>query len=113
MSHELRTPLNAIIGFSELMHDELYGPLGDARYREYSGLIRGAGYHLLSLINDVLDMSKIEAGKLELNRQALDIREIVRDCADLMHDRAEQGGIDLVLEVPAAPRCASWPTAGR
>jgi signal transduction histidine kinase len=98
MSHELRTPLNAIIGFSELMHGELFGPLGDARYREYSQLVGRAGHHLLSLINDVLDMSKIEAGKFELHRQAFDLREIVRDCFDLMRDQAAKGGVALVEE---------------
>ena len=103
MSHELRTPLNAIIGFSELMQRQLYGPIGDARYREYSGLIQGAGHHLLSLINDVLDMSKIEAGKFELHRQAFDIREIVRDCMDLMSDRANQAGVSLREAGQAAP----------
>ncbi len=95
MSHELRTPLNAIIGFSELMHTQLYGPLGDPRYREYAGFVQSAGHHLLSLINDVLDMSKIEAGKFELHRQAFDIREIVRDCLDLMRERASRDGVSL------------------
>jgi signal transduction histidine kinase len=103
MSHELRTPLNAIIGFSELMQRQLYGPIGDARYREYSGLIQGAGHHLLSLINDVLDMSKIEAGKFELHRQAFDIREIVRDCLDLMGERANSAGVSLREEGQTAP----------
>src|ERR1700733_7947258 len=103
MSHELRTPLNAIIGFSELMHGELYGPLGDPHYREYSGLIQGAGHHLLSLINDVLDMSKIEAGKFELHRQTFDIREVVRDCTDLMRERAGQNDIALIEDMGNAP----------
>jgi len=103
MSHELRTPLNAIIGFSELMHGQLYGPLGDARYREYSGLIQGAGHHLLSLINDVLDMSKIEAGKFELHREHFDIREIIRDCLDLMRDRAGQGKVELSENIQSTP----------
>jgi signal transduction histidine kinase len=103
MSHELRTPLNAIIGFSELMHRQLFGPLGDARYREYSGLIQGAGHHLLSLINDVLDMSKIEAGKFEMNRQTFDVGEIVRECCKLMRERAERMKVKLVCEVEAAP----------
>ncbi len=103
MSHELRTPLNAIIGFSELMQDQIYGPLGDMRYSEYSGLIQGAGHHLLSLINDVLDMSKIEAGKFELHREHFDIREIVRDCLDLMRERASQEGVTLTGDVPATP----------
>jgi signal transduction histidine kinase len=103
MSHELRTPLNAIIGFSELMQDQLYGPLGDKRYAEYSGLIQGAGHHLLSLINDVLDMSKIEAGKFELHRQRFDIREILRDCLDLMRERANQEEVTLLGDIPATP----------
>ncbi|HWA88455.1 MAG TPA: ATP-binding protein [Rhizomicrobium sp.] len=103
MSHELRTPLNAIIGFSELMHGELYGPLGNGRYREYASLIEGAGRHLLSLINDVLDMSKIEAGKLELHRQVFDVREIVRDCSELIRDRADKHGIVLKEEIEAGP----------
>ncbi len=103
MSHELRTPLNAIIGFSELMHNELYGPLGDARYREYCGLVRRAGHHLLSLINDVLDMSKIEAGKFELHRQPFDLREVVHDCLELMRDQASKGAIALVEETGDRP----------
>jgi signal transduction histidine kinase len=103
MSHELRTPLNAIIGFSELMHKELYGPLGDPRYHEYCGLVRRAGHHLLSLINDVLDMSKIEAGKFELHRQAFDLREVVRDCMDLMLDQASKGGVALCEETGDRP----------
>jgi signal transduction histidine kinase len=103
MSHELRTPLSAIIGFSELMHGELYGSLGDVRYREYSGLIQGAGHHLLSLINDVLDMSKIEAGKFELHREFFDIREIIRDCLDLMRERAGQGNVELSENIQPTP----------
>jgi len=101
MSHELRTPLNAIIGFSELMKRQLYGPIGDARYREYSELIQGAGHHLLSLINDVLDMSKIEAGKFELHRESFDLREIVRDCVTLMRDRADQAQISMQDDLPS------------
>jgi signal transduction histidine kinase len=103
MSHELRTPLNAIIGFSELMHNELYGPLGDARYHEYCGLVRRAGHHLLSLINDVLDMSKIEAGKFELHRQPFDLREVVHDCLELMRDQASKSTIALVEETGDRP----------
>jgi signal transduction histidine kinase len=102
MSHELRTPLNAIIGFSELMRSQLHGSLGDERYAEYSSLIQNAGHHLLSLINDVLDMSKIEAGKYELHRQRFDIRETVRDCADLMRDRADQQGVAVAADIPAS-----------
>ena len=101
MSHELRTPLNAIIGFSELMQSELYGPLGDKRYGEYSGLIQGAGHHLLSLISDILDMSKIEAGKFELHRQRFDIREIVHDCTELMRERAQRDGVTVIEDIPS------------
>ncbi|MDE1985125.1 MAG: MASE1 domain-containing protein [Alphaproteobacteria bacterium] len=103
MSHELRTPLNAIIGFSELMHAQFYGPLGDARYQEYSGLIQRAGRHLLSLINDILDMSKIEAGKFELHRQTLDMRAVVRECLDLMRERASRGDVVLAEDLPETP----------
>jgi signal transduction histidine kinase len=103
MSHELRTPLNAIIGFSELMQSELYGPLGDGRYQEYSKLIQGAGHHLLSLISDILDMSKIEAGKFELHRQQFDVHEIVHDCVDLMRERARQGNVTLIENMSASP----------
>src|SRR3546814_13960274 len=70
MSHELRTPLNAIIGFSELLQKEALGPLGDPRYGEYVGDIHDSGSHLLSLINDVLDFSKADAGRLEIGRAA-------------------------------------------
>ncbi len=88
MSHELRTPLNAIIGFSEIMREQMFGALGDNRYREYSRLIHGAGTHLLGLINDVLDMSKIEAGKLELHPEQFDLKTVIDECVDLMRERA-------------------------
>ena len=101
MSHELRTPLNAIIGFSELTHSEAFGPIGNQRYREYADLILRAGRHLLSLINDVLDMSKIEAGKYDLQHQSLDICEIIRECMDLMAERARDRAVMLAEEVQA------------
>ncbi len=103
MSHELRTPLNAVIGFSEIMQAETFGPLGDPRYREYTRLIQDAGRHLLDLINDVLDMSKIEAGKHELVRERLLVGEIMRECVDLMRERAQQADVDLQFSMPAAP----------
>ncbi|MEP1230333.1 MAG: histidine kinase dimerization/phospho-acceptor domain-containing protein, partial [Litorimonas sp.] len=78
MSHELRTPLNAINGFSDIMKKELFGPLGDPRYKEYVSDILFSGQHLLSLINDILDMSKIEAGKMKLNTEALNINDTIR-----------------------------------
>ena len=103
MSHELRTPLNAVIGFSQLMEEETFGPLGSPRYREYTGLVQKAGRHLLDLINDILDMSKIEAGKFELHREKIDLRLLIGECAMLMYERAKQGGILLEENVPAEP----------
>jgi len=91
MSHELRTPLNAIIGFSETIVKEIMGPVGSAHYREYAEHINLSGQHLLALINDLLDLSKIEAGKLELNETSVDIRALLKDCqvlvSDLVHSK--------------------------
>ncbi len=98
MSHELRTPLNAIIGFTELMRQEILGPLGNARYEEYADIIYQSGQHLLDLISDMLDMAKIEAGKLKLNFEKVDLFGTIQDVADLMQDRADTGGVDLVIE---------------
>ena len=103
MSHELRTPLNAIIGFSEIMQAEMFGRLGDARYTDYTRMIHDAGAHLLELINDILDMSKIEAGKFELERKRLDVREVAGDCLALMEERAAAAGVRLQSELPSAP----------
>ena len=80
MSHELRTPLNAIIGFSEVMGTEMMGPLGNPRYREYANDVQGAGHHLLALINDILDLSKAEAGKFELGCEEIAPADIVEEC---------------------------------
>jgi two-component system cell cycle sensor histidine kinase PleC len=103
MSHELRTPLNAIIGFSEMMQREMFGPLGDRRYQEYSGDILSSGQHLLALINDILDMSKIEAGKLTLRPELLDLVEIVEDVIRLVRTRAEAGGLTLAVDIRKLP----------
>ena len=103
MSHELRTPLNAVIGFAEIMHAQMFGPLGDARYREYTGLIQDAGRHLLDLINDILDMSKIEAGKLELQCERIAVAALVGECVELMSERAAQAELELVVDLGAAP----------
>ena len=78
MSHELRTPLNAIIGFSEVVSSELFGPLGHDKYREYLGDIQDSAHHLLDLINDILDMARIEAEKFELHDEAFDLLEVSR-----------------------------------
>src|SRR5205085_11765357 len=79
MSHELRTPLNAIIGFSEIMRGEVFGPVGNTQYLEYTGHIQASGHHLLCLINDVLDLSRIEAGRFVLNASDIRIDDLVRD----------------------------------
>jgi signal transduction histidine kinase len=102
MSHELRTPLNAVLGFSELIKDEFFGPVGDNRYVEYAGLIHGAGNHLLDLITDILDMSKIEAGKLELNCESVPVTAVVRDCVELLEERAASSGVALTIDVESA-----------
>ena len=107
MSHELRTPLNAVLGFSEIIKDEYFGVVGDVRYREYAGLIHGAGSHLLDLITDILDMSKIEAGKLELHRENVSTVDVVRDCTELLEERAASAGIALHVDVTAAPRAVN------
>jgi signal transduction histidine kinase len=98
MSHELRTPLNAIIGFSEMMQSELYGPLGDARYRQYAQDIHNSGDHLLSIINDILDLSKIEAGQSELNEEEVDLAQIVASIRRIMQERAAAAGIAFVCD---------------
>ena len=101
MSHELRTPLNAIIGFSEMMSAEMFGKIGDRRYAEYSRDILASGQHLLALINDVLDMSKIEAGKHSLYLETLDVGEAVADAVRLVRNRAETAGLQLLVDAPA------------
>ncbi|HWD49470.1 MAG TPA: ATP-binding protein [Rhizomicrobium sp.] len=100
MSHELRTPLNAIIGFADVMRAEMFGYLGNKRYAEYADLIHESGQHLLDLISDILDMAKIEAGKMELNFENVDISHLVEDSARLMAQRARDGGIELTTRTP-------------
>jgi len=105
MSHELRTPLNAIIGFSEVLGGEMFGPLGGDRYREYAKDIHGAGRHLLALINDILDLSKAEAGKFELQCEALAPDELIAECLKLMRGRAASVSLNLdVIKTAATPR---------
>ena len=95
MSHELRTPLNAIIGFSEVMKTELFGKIGSEKYREYANDIHASGQYLLEVINDILDMSKIEAGRIELDIEDCDVAEIVEDCRKIILPRAREEKIDL------------------
>jgi two-component system cell cycle sensor histidine kinase PleC len=94
MSHELRTPLNAIIGFSEVLHSELLGPHVVPQYREYAGDIHGSGQHLLNLINELLDLSRIEAGKYDLNEEAVSLIDIAEDCRRMVEIRAKAKGIE-------------------
>jgi len=100
MSHELRTPLNAIIGFTEIMKLEQFGPIGDSRYREYAVLVLDSAHHLLNLINDILDVAKIEAGKLELNEESVEPAEIIRSVVRLMAGRADDAEITLQEQMP-------------
>ena len=103
MSHELRTPLNAINGFSEIMLTEMFGPLGDRRYRDYAQDILNSGQHLLALINDIMDMSKIEAGKMKLNFEPVSLGDVVEEAARIVRHRAEAAGLALSLDSAAAP----------
>ncbi len=99
MSHELRTPLNAIIGFSEMMTNKIFGPIHPPRYEEYTKDIHNSGEHLLSLINDVLDLSKVESGKLELNEEMVDIASVVEGSMNLMRERAAEANVDMRNEI--------------
>jgi signal transduction histidine kinase len=103
MSHELRTPLNAILGYSEIMRDGVLKRRCEGECRDHARTIHGAGSHLLSLINDILDMSKIEAGKFDLYLEPVDLRVAVSDCVGLMEARAKLAGLTLVADLPAEP----------
>ncbi|CAN5591312.1 cell cycle histidine kinase PleC [soil metagenome] len=103
MSHELRTPLNAINGFSEIMMNEMFGKLGDQRYKGYSLDIHNSGQHLLALINDILDMSKIEAGKMNLKFEPLSLEDVTEDAVRLVRNRAEAAGLQLEIDFPTLP----------
>lgn len=99
MSHELRTPLNAILGFSELMRKQIFGPLGAPQYTEYTQHISESGQHLLGLINDVLDLAKIEAGRMSINPVELSVREAVQQALKLFDVRAKDRQITLKMEI--------------
>src|ERR1700722_11029790 len=103
MSHELRTPLNAIIGFSEVLKGEMFGRLGNPKYLDYVNNIYNSGDHLLAVINNVLDFTKSEAGKLELATEALDVAEIVGICAKIMRDQCDRAQLTLSIAMPDAP----------
>jgi len=104
MSHELRTPLNAILGFSEIIAQECFGPTGSPRYREYAGDIHSSGAHLLSLINDLLDVAKIEAGKMEIQPEPLEAKRTFDLALKLISAKAREKRQDLTIAVdPNAP----------
>jgi PAS domain S-box-containing protein len=102
MSHELRTPLNAIIGFSEIMRNELFGPLGNQSYIDYVRDIHDSGTHLLSVINDILDVSKAEAGKIELHEEQVDVRDLIDTSLRYVRERAGAMGLTLANDLPAS-----------
>ena len=99
MSHELRTPLNAIIGFSEVMQQEMFGALGNDRYRDYTNDILISGRHLLSMIDDILDISKIEAGRYDLEERDIEIDDVIRWSAELIRPKLAEGDLKLELNV--------------
>src|ERR1700704_279485 len=99
MSHELRTPLNAIIGFSEIMESGLFGPLGAAKYREYCRDIHQSGQYLLDVINDVLDMSKIEAGRIQLELAEVKLDCFLHDAMRVLSARADDKGLAFTPDI--------------
>ena len=98
-SHELRTPLNAILGFSEMVAKEMFGPLNNPRYLEYAQIIHNSGVHVLSLINDLLDLSKLDAGKLELRVEPVEILKVIIDCVRCVETQATRDHIGIVVHV--------------
>ena len=100
MSHELRTPLNAIIGFSEIIKGQICGPIGNERYRGYATDIHSSGHHLLRLVNDILDLSKLEAGNLELSEGEVDLATLTRDCISLVKGQAGRKAVRIAVDLP-------------
>jgi PAS domain S-box-containing protein len=101
MSHELRTPLNSVIGFAEVLSSQPISPLKKEKYQEYASEIRTSGKHLLSIVNDILDLSKIDAGKMELNEEPIDVRDVVHFCLSMTKLMAEEQGVTLTTEIAA------------
>jgi PAS domain S-box-containing protein len=105
VSHEVRTPLNAIIGFAEVMMEERFGPIGSERYKEYLKDIHTSGEHVLSLVNDLLDLSKIEAGKMELDVERIDANATIAECVSIMQPQASRSRVVIRLSLwPRLPR---------
>jgi len=108
VSHEIRTPLNAILGFAEVIMDERFGPIGNERYKDYLKDIHMSGAHVMSLVNDLLDLSKIEAGKLELNFQEIDANKIISECVALMQPQANRERVIMRMSLsPQLPRISA------
>ncbi len=103
MSHELRTPLNAIIGFSEIVRDEIFGPLGNAQYRDYVRDIHGSGQHLLAIINDILDLSRIEAGMTTLSESEVDLQILIEDSIRIAQGRVDSGQTKITTHMTTEP----------
>ncbi|HLO75950.1 MAG TPA: PAS domain S-box protein, partial [Magnetospirillum sp.] len=112
MSHELRTPLNAIIGFSEIIDQQLLGPVGQPQYREYAHDINESGKHLLQLINDILDVARLEVGRVALREELIDPAGIVRACLNMVRERAEAGNVRIGADLPP-PTPMLWADARR
>ena len=105
VSHEIRTPLNAIIGFADVMMEERFGPVGNARYKDYLRDIHTSGTHVMSLVNDLLDLSKIEAGKLDLAVDAIDANKVIGECVAIMQPQASRARVIMRLSLaPALPQ---------
>ena len=110
MSHELRTPLNSIIGFSETLKVQMFGPLGDPKYIEYASDINASGTHLLDVINDILDISKIEAGEVEVSDEAVDLPTLVESAIKMLREQAEDRNVTLSRIFPSdCPRLRADP----
>ena len=109
MSHELRTPLNAVIGFSEILLSQMFGPLGSERYNGYAKDIFDSGRHLLSVINNVLDLTKSQAGQLQLTLEPVNLVQIVASCATMMREQCLRGELRLDIEAPPSRWCDGTP----
>jgi len=99
MSHELRTPLNAIIGFSDILKGEMFGPMGSARYKEYAQSIHGSGSHLLGVINDILDISRMDSGELELDLEPIELAPVIDECVEAIEPMAQKESIYIQRDV--------------
>jgi len=114
MSHELRTPLNAVIGFGQVMRDQLFGSIGNERYLEYARDIHDSAKHLLGIINNIIDLSRLESGTLEVNMTAVDAAQVLREAQVLVRGQAEARGIRIEFAAaPALPRVDADPRALR